>query len=517
MRRLIVVLALILVSIVSVNAERFRIATITYVIDGITRQYAIENAVEISTSRIFYSYEELHSYISDIEQKLINQRVFSSSIVNLAYDFENNDGLTLINLRIFTSDSKHLMIIPYPKYDSNTGLTLKIKVKDMNFLGTMNVLNSDISFESGENSDTGEWENTVGINFAYDYPFRLGPFKTSWNNDFGINYTFGKSKPEFNVSTGFSFELPFDMFSICLTLTQSIARNFDYTKYDDELYFTEAAKFSVPITLANIDNWGKVTWSPYVSYAWNWDTDGISTENKDLSSPILSIGHSISTARVNWIGNFRQGVSASAGESIGYNYQKEEFIPKVWAELIGYKAFKYVGLSGRAYGFAVHNGEEKIGSKLRGIKDDQKFVDTDKKALEVPSALVCNIDMPIHIITTDWNKWFAFLFGEDSKITKAFHFMHYLDFELQLSPFVDFALTKNEVTGRTFSIQDGFYAAGIEAIVFPQKWRSIEVRASFGVDVGRKVIKKAVSKLIDDSWRSGVSAYELYIGIGLHY
>ncbi len=499
-------------------ASKYRIANVTYDVLGITRPYAIERNVEVDKSRIFNSYTELNLYIKDLEQQLINKRTFSASNISLTYDdIKGDEEISLVHLHIFTSDSKHLLIVPYPKYDSNSGLTLKAKIKDTNFLGTMSALNADVEFFSGEDSETSEWKNKLGFSLSYDYPFKMGSFKSSWNNSLSFSYTFGKDAPEFNVTTGFTFILPFDTFSISLDLKQSVIRNFDYKKYGDDLYFVEGATLSIPIILQKIDNWGNVTWSPYVSYTWNWDADGISTENKDLSSPILDFGHSISTSRVNWIGNFRNGISATVGQSLGYNFQKDQYIPKVYTELMGYKsAFKYVGFSGRLYGFASYNGTEKIGSKLRGIKDDQKYSGTDKKALDVSAAILINLDMPIHIITTDWCGWIEAIFGEESKIAKAFGFMRYLDFELQISPFVDAALTRNTATGRTFSIKDGFYSAGLEVLVFPQKWRSIEVRASLGVDVGRKLIKKAVSSLIDDSWRTG-SSYELYIGIGLHY
>ena len=499
-------------------ASKYRIANVTYDVLGITRPYAIERNVEIDKSRVFNSYTELNLYIKDLEQQLINKRTFNSSNISLTYDdIKGDEEISLVHLHIFTSDSKHLLIVPYPKYDSNTGLTLKAKVKDTNFLGTMSPLNADVEFFSGEDSVTAEWKNKLGFSLSYDYPFKMGPFKSSWNNSLSFSYTFGKDSPEFNVTTGFTFILPFDTFSISLNLKQSIIRNFDYKKYGDDFYFVEGATLSVPVILQKIDNWGNVTWSPYVSYTWNWDHDGISPDNKDLSSPILAFGHTIGTSRVNWRGNFRDGLSVTAGQSLGYNFQKDTFIPKVHAELIGYKsAFKYVGFSGRLYGFASYNGTEKIGAKLRGIKDDMKYDGTDKKALDVPVAILFNIDMPIHIITTDWCGWIQAIFGEESKMAKAFSFMRYLDFELQISPFIDAGLTKNAVTGRIFSIQDGFYGAGFEMLIFPQKWRSIEVRASLGVDVGRKIIKKVIPSLIDDSWRSG-SAYELYIGIGLHY
>ena len=95
--------------------------------------------------------------------------------------------------------------------------------------------------------------------------------------------------------------------------------------------------------------------------------------------------------------------------------------------------------------------------------------------------------------------------------------MRYFDFELQTSIFGDFALTHNEYTGKTFAIRDGWYAGGVEVIVFPAKWRNLQVRASAGVDAGRKIVKKVFGKLFDGSWRSEPSALEISIGIGLHY
>jgi hypothetical protein len=96
-------------------------------------------------------------------------------------------------------------------------------------------------------------------------------------------------------------------------------------------------------------------------------------------------------------------------------------------------------------------------------------------------------------------------------------FFDYFDFELQLSPFVDVALLHIPTPGgRTFHYKDGLYAAGIEALIFPAKWRSIYVRVSLGVDLVRTF--GFVEKLVDTGWRQdGVSKYELFIGIGLHY
>ena len=54
-------------------------------------------------------------------------------------------------------------------------------------------------------------------------------------------------------------------------------------------------------------------------------------------------------------------------------------------------------------------------------------------------------------------------------------------------------------------------------IVFPVKWRSMQIRASLGVDAGSKFLKKYAADFYDDSWREKTSPLELYVGIGLQY
>jgi hypothetical protein len=95
----------------------------------------------------------------------------------------------------------------------------------------------------------------------------------------------------------------------------------------------------------------------------------------------------------------------------------------------------------------------------------------------------------------------------------------YVDFELQLSPFIDIAFSHIDVpsadVNRTFSYKDGWYAGGLEMLVYPTKMRSLQGRISFGVDLARTL--GFLENRLDTSWRSKVSRWELFIGIGLHY
>ena len=75
------------------------------------------------------------------------------------------------------------------------------------------------------------------------------------------------------------------------------------------------------------------------------------------------------------------------------------------------------------------------------------------------------------------------------------------------------ALCYNKITKTFFNPKDGFYAGGLEVIVYPLKWSGITVRASVGIDIGRQFF----SKHLNMDWRENTSKKEFSIGFGLHY
>lgn len=516
MKKSLLALFLACTCILNAGAKKFKIASVDYELQS-TKQYPLELAVEISKTRVFNSFEEFNDYIADVQQQLENQRVFSSAQVMTRFIEEGSDEeLQLVHINVCAIDSKHFIAIPYPKYDSNSGVSAKLKVKDANFLGTMQPLSFDASYLSDMDEDTeDEQEKGIVFNFSYDYPFKLFVLDSQWNNDYMLAYTFGESRPEFAFKTGFTFKLPFETFALQLKVSQAITRDFDYTEYDDELYNTSQAELSMPVKIMTINKWGHVFWTPFALTTVNYDKNGINPENPDLTSPVLEVGHRLSTERINWQGSFRNGLSATVSQSVAYDYQLDEYSLKLSADLAAYKAFKYAGIASRFCGFAFFNDTAKIGHYLRGIRDSQKIEGSKKKALKVSGAMIFNFDVPIHIFTTNWSYISGAIFGEDSWITRH---VGLFDFEMQVSPFFDTALTTNTVTKKQFAIKDGWYAGGLEVLIYPQKWRSLVVRASAGLDLGKKLIKKKCPEYYDDSWRrKDISEYEIYIGIGLHY
>ena len=297
----------------------------------------------------------------------------------------------------------------------------------------------------------------------------------------------------------------------------------EYEQFDDTTHFTSNANFSVPVKVFDIENWGYVFWTPFIDGQVSYDKNGISMKNDDLASPVFSFGQSISTSRINWYGNFRTGVSAKITYSAGYDFMQNETEPMVSSELQAFKGFGFIGINTRFTAFITNSNRGEIGKLIRGVRDKQKYANAGtkelrtQKALKTPSALVLNLDIPIHVITTHWLDWSDWLFGEDSWFSRTFAWTDKFNFELQVSPFIDMALTKNEVTDRLFALEDGWYTGGIEFLVFPERWKGIVMRASLGIDLGRAFISTKYPEKIDMSWRENVKKYEIYAGIGLQY
>ena len=266
-------------------AERFRIAEVTYAIDGMTKQYAAELAVPVSTKRVFPTEAEFSAYLADLEQRFENERVFER-IAIAAESAGAEDGVSLMRVHIQLKDSKHFIAVPYPKYDSNTGTTLKLKMKDANFFGTMQPLSFDVSYKH-EKQEDGTYDDIAALTFDYRYPFRLWKLDTTWNNALELAFTLGSSSPEFNASTGLTFTLPFDSYKFVLDVAQKATRETDYEKYDDALFFTEYAQLSLPVTAADISGWGALIWTPFARYEYKWDTNGIDFTTMSYSFSVL--------------------------------------------------------------------------------------------------------------------------------------------------------------------------------------------------------------------------------------
>ena len=494
---------------------KYQIQSVVFNSQGITRPEMIQRKIlPIEYNTVFESKQAFDEYVASVKQQIENLRLLEN-ISYIYYVAElSPDQIYHMTVDFTFSDSKSRILIPYPSADSNEGIKFSVVFTDSNFLGLTNPFFLVTSVQFGTEKDPDDYSDiTPAVTVGYNYPFSIGKTKNSWLNSIDFAWTIGDSSPKFNLNTGVDVGIPLGENFFHIAFLQSAVMDPKFEKYDDKLYFKEFGKLSLPLTVGEVSN-SPVIYTPFVSAAYNWDKNGINKANYKLHpSPALTAGQTITLNHINWSGNFREGYFFTTTQSITRDFSKSSmskmFSPLISANGSIYKGFGMVGLEANASFFATLNAVRNIGFQIRGVLDLQTFappffVNDDNYALETDSAIVFNVELPIHIITTNWRKWFH---AEDSD-SKMATMMEMLDFELQLSPFFDMGLIKNKVSGNAFKPKEGLYGAGIEAIVYPAKWRSHVVRVSLGFDIGKKFLNT------DTSWRRPKKSYELFVGLG---
>lgn len=493
-----------------ISDTEFDIKGVGFSFLGKTKPYSVKTKYPLDTKKVFPTEVDLLSYLSNYEKTLISSRFFD--LVEIEYEYgyddkfssdEYENSIIPVKLFIKLQDSHHLLFMPYPKLSSNTGLTLKLKAKDTNFLGSLETLGTEIRFDySDEGIDT-------GFAISFDSPFKMGIFDAQFINNYEITYNFSNSMPEWDAKTGLKMTLPVNENSFIFEIYQYFTNNLDYEIYNDSMFFTNEFSFSTPINIFSFSNFTNLYYTPKISFLFNWDFDGINILNDDLSGPTISFNHSISNDKVLWDNCFRNGYNFSISNSFSYNIQRNDIYPYLSFDFQYFnymfitknpKILERIGLctdiSFFSYIYLPDNSfvcTKKIGSYMRGILDNKisSSDDFNDSKYNTTTALIFNIDLPIHLFTTSFKK-------------------EIFNFNCQLSPFIDIALTLNQYKQTLFSLKDGCYTAGVEFLVYPLKWSSYTLRASVGFDV-LKVLKS-------DSKLKGLLKYnEIFIGIGLHY
>jgi hypothetical protein len=472
----------------------YRICEVKYDIVGRTRQYPLSQAVPIDTERLFYGQKSLDAYIRDIDVQLANQRVFDSVSVDTAYGEADESGVVGVTLTVHTKDTWNLIALPYPKYDSNEGLELKFKLKNYNFLGSMQTLDGEAAYQLNNGL-----ESTFTTTLSFDIPFAFCGYAFNWRNTATVSFPIDEV-PEYNISTGLSMEVPISITKIVFGLDQSVAindRNDDSGEmYDDRLYFIDAFSASVPFVLYSSSITGNLTLSPFSKWTTNLAFDGIQSD--DLKGSTFDWGVKLDIGRVNWVGNLRSGFLGEISNEYSYNVNSLDTIDiTLKGNAVAYSSFfDRVGVNSRVIWFYNLNERmsESIADTVRGIYNSR--VDSD-------TAVSLNLDFPINVLDADFEE-----------ITGV-KWTRYVSFEMQAAPFIDVLLAHDPVTGRYFNLTDGWYSGGLEIIVFPRKMRSIYVRASAGIDIVDFV--ESGYKLRSVAARDDKSTREFSFGIGLFY
>jgi len=472
-------------------SEEYQIQFVEYHITGRTREYPLSLKIPIDTTTVFDSIESYNNYISLLKQNFLNQRVLESITIDSVFlEKEESTQPIQVQLIIHTVDSWNFIAFPYPKYDSNDGLSLKLKAKDYNFLGSMNELEYELVYFSEIPTYTDKYLHTIPLEYdtgkgiaatlSFDYPFKIGSVDSSWSNTITGAYVFGSDAPYIVSGNGLNFKYPINTFSIDFNITETYTYNSYYEDDNDSSYTTTDFTISLPFTLYNSDRFGKFILTPFTNLYFNADSDILTDEsislgmqNADLNDPELAEGLTFGINTINWVNNFRKGISENITIKSIYLLESESFNPEIEYTSTLYSPFNQFAINGRITAFYnISNSDTRpVGYYMRGILDTDEYVS---------KAAILNFDIPISIFTTNW---------QGMNIPHS----HYFDFELQISPFIDIALCSSDTN---FLVTSGF-----EIIVYPLKMRSIQVRGSLGFNL------TDINDISD----------EIYVGLGLFY
>lgn len=125
----------------------YKIVDYEFKIDGHTKRWALLSRVKDSEDT-FESVEDLEAALKEKRQQLWNTNVFTS--VKCSWEEVETVGDTVNVKAVFEIvDSGAAILLPYPKYDSNTGFSLGLRYKNNNVLGTLGA--AAVSFDWVQN------------------------------------------------------------------------------------------------------------------------------------------------------------------------------------------------------------------------------------------------------------------------------------------------------------------------------------------------------------------------------
>jgi len=484
-------------------------------INGRTKPYAIVINGEFKEGERITGKENLDSYLALKTQLLLNQRVLEEASIEYSLGASEADGALPVKLLVHVRDTWNLIILPYPKYDSNNGLSITLKLRNYNFLGSMTPLAVDFGYQNDQNG-----YNKVNFSVDTSLPFQFAGLTWTLTFDNAFQYTVGQPLYYQNV-TGLSLDLPWQTttftvgFNQYLTFNeQNTDENIDRYNLPDWNYGGYAstqlfASWKIPLGIT-LGNFGDIIYTPRISGQINYPYANMDQSRK----PVTTFSQTLSMGRIDWIGNLQNGLLMTLTNA--YNWYVDiadaPLCTSIDAELVYHHRFsKYFGISTR---FAYRQWWQwsdqtgawipyyTAGDMLRGVIDDYIRVDYMGSM---------NLDFPIRVLRFWPSEWFT-----NPKL-------HFFDFEMYFSPFTDAALLKgpyskvknksNPAEGATkFSPGDMINTGGLEVLVFPGFFRSFFIRGSIGYNL-EKLKKDGITR----KWGFFPQWDEIYIGVDSYY
>ena len=489
----------------------FVINSFNFKITGMTRKFALINKGELEEGEEIPGFSNLEKYIHEKQQLLYNERALQSVSIDYSVGQKRGDGKYPVDLEITTRDSWNIIAVPKPQYSTNSGFKLTVNYRDYNFLGTLVPLRFDIGYRYSEKN-----RNYFTFMLDTDTPFVF--LKHNWNfiffNSIDISPQLEK-RFIYKNTTGFQVQLPFKKTVFFVGFKESLFVNQEHDEVDKDvygygdnqkgLYFSSNPyiQWVIP-TGIEVRNFGQIHYTPNLGANINhelppWPLDDVKNEKT------LYWGHSLSFGRIDWNNDLRNGLSAVINNSYNYSFRKKRLDEEhpldinYQLSVIGHHILKkdFMGVSGRILlrHWLLNSIHDSGGDVLRGIPD--KNIHTD-------FMLSLNLDFPLKVFEARPDQWFGV------------SFFRIFNFDLYLSPIIDMAIYHHPNHQTVIGFRNFLFTGGIEAIFFPLRMRSIQLRMSFGYNLsGRKLSDNLISGIYNPYTVD--SNIEIFIGTEFHF
>ena len=450
----------------------FVITGFEFDITGRTREDVLITVGEFQKGEEIRGKTNFHMYIQTKIQLLLNQRVLRDTVeVTYTIGDQQLDGAYPVILKIAVEDSWNILAFPVPRYNSNTGLDLMLRIRDYNFLGSLNPLRIDIFYRYDQFR-----RSSFNLFLESITPFRA--FGYNWN--FRFDTTFGyraQAEDPFHLETrtGLSMELPLRHTTLTVGFQESfnlnkenLSRHWEPFGYIQRGFFMSSmlyALWEIPTGFI-LPRFGELTYIPSISATFNhrfpaWPLQDIHR------GPFLDFTHSLGIERISWHGNYREGTSFLIRNSYRYDFfslRNNENPVSANFEIIAARHFiiqSFFGISlqlqYRHWFYHYPAFHDLAGDAIRGIAD---------ASLSANYMLSFNSNFPLRLPLFAPSRWF------DNDRLWVF------DIEFHLAPLVDMALFNDPRTETSFRLQNAIIGGGLELMIFPAFMRNLYMRVS---------------------------------------
>ena len=258
---------------ISLSAASFKIVDYDFDVSGKTMDFALKRIIVPSNEEVFDSEESLVKALDGKKQRLITQRVFKE--VEYSYFLgEDVDDVIPVSVFFKIKDARSFLVLPYPKYDSNIGTRLGVRLWDSNFLGSLANLTGVVHATFEDN----DWSDPL-----YYGKFELKDFlvgKTTMSFTLLGEGRFGEELENYGISSSFN-NIPLFL-GTWLNLSLSATKNGAGTQYSMGTTLGGVKLGSVGLTPSlNVVYYDKSPASSY--YVPSLSTSGISIGNIGIS------------------------------------------------------------------------------------------------------------------------------------------------------------------------------------------------------------------------------------------